>query len=339
MLHSAELEYDAATAISQGRRARQEDAVAADFLAGSGTGFAVLADGMGGHAAGDVAARIVVTEVFAELKLRAGDPEQLEPAIGEILHGAADGANACLGEYASHQPQLQARGMGATLLAPVLFRDRLYWISVGDSPLYLFRDGALIRLNADHSMAAELEKLVARGRMDATEAATHPDRHCVTSVLTGADIPQIDCRSAPVRLQHGDIVLAASDGLLFLTEEEIAEVLDAECHSSSARIGAALMRRLKVLDAPEQDNAAFCVIKPFDPQAPLPVQPEAAAANAAVPPQQPDTAQVQAADPPPPEPSPAAAHQRTGRRVVTFMATSSWRAAPEVGRSKTDASA
>ncbi|UWQ81728.1 protein phosphatase 2C domain-containing protein (plasmid) [Leisingera sp. S132] len=325
MLHSAELEYDAATAISQGRRERQEDAVAADFMAGAGAGFAVLADGMGGHAAGDVAARIVVTEVFAELKLRTGEPELLEPAIGAVLHNAADGANACLGEYASHQPQVQEQGMGATLLAPVLFRDRLYWISVGDSPLYLFRDGALIRLNADHSMAAELEKLVARGRMDPAEAAAHPDRHCVTSVLTGGGIPQIDCRSAPVRLQHGDIVLAASDGLLFLAEEEIAEVLAAECHSPSARIGAALMRRLEALDAPEQDNAAFCVIKPFDPQAPQP-----AAAETAAPP---------APEQQPPDPAPAATRQRAGRRVVTFMAASSWRDAPEAGRSKTDASA
>ncbi|KIC34209.1 PP2C family protein-serine/threonine phosphatase [Leisingera sp. ANG-M7] len=323
MLHSAELEYDAATAISQGRRERQEDAVAADFMAGAGAGFAVLADGMGGHAAGDVAAKIVVTEVFAELKLRTGEPDLLEPAIGEVLHGAVDGANACLGEYASHQPQVQERGMGATLLAPVLFRDRLYWISVGDSPLYLFRDGALIRLNADHSMAAELEKLVARGRMDPAEAAAHPDRHCVTSVLTGADIPLVDCRSAPVRLQHGDIVLAASDGLLFLEEEEIAAVLAAECHSPSARIGAALMRRLEALDAPEQDNAAFCVIKPFDPQAPRPAAAEAAVP--AAPEQQPL--------------EPAAARQRAGRRVVTFMAASSWRDAPDAGRSKTDASA
>ncbi|MCB4456779.1 PP2C family protein-serine/threonine phosphatase [Leisingera sp. McT4-56] len=334
MLHSAELEYDAATAISQGRRDRQEDAVAADFLAGAGTGFAVLADGMGGHAAGDVAAKIVVTEVFSELKLRAGEPEQLEPAIGEVLHSAADGANACLGEYASHQPQLRAQGMGATLLAPVLFRDRLYWISVGDSPLYLFRDGALIRLNADHSMAAELEKLVARGRMDPAEAAAHPDRHCVTSVLTGADIPHIDCRSAPVRLQHGDIVLAASDGLLFLAEEEIAEVLAAECCSPSARIGAALMQRLEALDAPEQDNAAFCVIKPFDPQAApnLPAPPLSAEAPAAGP--------LPAEAEPLPGSQPAApARPRTGRRVITFLATATWRDTPGGSRSKTDASA
>ena len=313
MLRSAEVEYDAATAISQGRRERQEDAVAADFPAGTGTGFAVLADGMGGHAAGDIASRIVVTEVFSELKLQAGDPASLEQAIGAVLHQAANGADACLGEYASHQPQ--ARGMGATLLAPVLFRDRLYWISAGDSPLYLFRDGRLIRLNADHSMAAEFDGLVAEGRMDPAEAASHPDRHCVTSVLTGAGIPRIDCRSAPLRLQAGDIVLAASDGLQFLPEAEIAAVLAAECLSPSARIGAVLMQRLEALNAPEQDNAALCVIKPFD----------ARAAN-------PEPAQ-----PAPPQPETAAPRPRAGRRVVTLLASATWRSAPAASQNKTDA--
>lgn len=312
MLRSAEVEYDAATAISQGRRERQEDAVAADFPAGTGTGFAVLADGMGGHAAGDIASRIVVTEVFSELKLQAGDPAALEQAIGAVLQQAASGADACLGEYASHQPQ--ARGMGATLLAPVLFRDRLYWISAGDSPLYLFRDGRLIRLNADHSMAAEFDGLVAEGRMDPAEAASHPNRHCVTSVLTGAGIPRIDCRSAPVRLQAGDIVLAASDGLQFLPEDEIAAVLAAECRSPSARIGAVLMQRLEALDAPEQDNAALCVIKPFDPHAtgPDPVQPAA-------------------------QQQPAAPRPRAGRRVITLLASATWSAPPAASHNKTDA--
>ena len=313
MLRSAEVEYDAATAISQGRRERQEDAVAADFPAGTGTGFAVLADGMGGHAAGDIASRIVVTEVFSELKLQAGDPAALEQAIGAVLQQAASGADACLGEYASQQPQ--ARGMGATLLAPVLFCDRLYWISAGDSPLYLFRDGRLIRLNADHSMAAEFDGLVAEGRMDPAEAASHPDRHCVTSVLTGAGIPRIDCRSAPVRLQAGDIVLAASDGLQFLPEADIAAVLAAECRSPSARIGAVLMQRLEELNAPEQDNAALCVIKPFDPHAadPAPAQP---------------AAQQQ---------QPAAPRPRAGRRVITLLASATWSAAPAASRNKTDA--
>ncbi|MEX0304022.1 MAG: PP2C family serine/threonine-protein phosphatase, partial [Leisingera sp.] len=324
MLQSAEFAYDAATAISLGRRERQEDAVAADFPAGAGAGFAVLADGMGGHAAGDIASKIVVTEVFSDLKLRAGDPDAMEDRIGDVLQAAADGANACLGEYTGCRPE--SLGMGTTLLAPVLFHDRLYWISVGDSPLFLFRGGRLFRLNAEHSMAAEFEDLVAQGRMAPAEAASPPDRHCVTSVLTGAGIRRIDCRSAPVRLQDGDIVLAASDGLQFLDETEIAEILTAEQNSTSARIGAVLMQQLALLNAPEQDNAALCVIKPLEPKPQ--VQPAAEAKDA--PAAEPAAAPAEAAAPRPP----AAAALRPGRRRITLMATISRRGGAASSTSK-----
>ncbi|WP_052249159.1 PP2C family protein-serine/threonine phosphatase [Leisingera sp. ANG-Vp] len=323
MPRSAEFSYDAATAISQGRRERQEDAVAADFLAGAGTGFAVLADGMGGHAAGDIASKIVVTEVFSDLKLRGGDPEMMEGRIGDVLQAAAEAANACLGEYAGGFPE--SRGMGATLLAPVLFQERLYWISVGDSPLYLFRGGRLLRLNAEHSLAAEFAELVAQGRMPAAEAASHPDRHCVTSVLNGGGIRRIDCRRAPVCLQAGDILLAASDGLQFLAETEIAGVLTAEQHSTSARIGAVLMQRLEQLGAPEQDNAALCVIKPFAQRMPAQSEPAQARPVHKRPihkrPAEAEPARMEARA----DQQPAGAAAARGRRKITLLATVSKR--------------
>lgn len=262
MQHSVDFEYDTAAVINIGGRERQEDALATDFLAGSGFGFAVLADGMGGHVGGDIASRIVVTEVFTELKLRVGDSRQLEAELQEALLQAAAGANACLSEYIELNPALQ--GMGATLLAPVLFSNRLYWISIGDSPLYLYRSGQLSRLNADHSMAAEIDALVAKGRLSPSDAAEHPDRHCVTSVLSGTPVPRVDCRQVPVDLAEGDILLAASDGLLTLSEMEIASVLAAERNQSSARIGTALMHQLETMGQPEQDNISICVIKPFE---------------------------------------------------------------------------
>jgi len=80
---SADLQYDVASAISLGKRDVQEDAIICDFPLGSELGFAVLADGMGGHAAGDIASKIVVTEVFSELKLQSGDPKGMEGDIAE----------------------------------------------------------------------------------------------------------------------------------------------------------------------------------------------------------------------------------------------------------------
>ncbi len=251
--------YDAAMVIDQGRRARQEDAIVSDFPTGNGFGFVVLADGMGGHAGGDVASKIVVTEVFSELKMQSGDPEVLEQRIGDILGDAALSANECIGLYSSRSPEHE--GMGATLLAPVLMDDRLYWVSIGDSPLYLFRDGTLSRLNADHVLVSQIDFMVNSGLMGREEAVNHPDQHCLTSVLAGRDIAQIDCRATPVWLAHGDIVIAASDGLQSLSEPRIEALLRFAGNQSAERIADGLLRDIARLDDPWQDNVSFCVIK------------------------------------------------------------------------------
>ncbi|MEX0285951.1 MAG: PP2C family serine/threonine-protein phosphatase [Paracoccaceae bacterium] len=251
--------FDAASAISIGRREYQEDAVAVDFPSGSGIGFAVVSDGMGGHAAGDVASKIVVTEVFSELKLRSGNIEAMEADLEKILRGAVFSANECVRYHAETYPGTE--GMGATLLAPIFFGNRMYWISIGDSPLYLFRDGQLQRLNEDHSLVPQIDYLVRTGFMGADEGLAHPDRHCLTSVLVGQPIPQIDCRTEPFQLQLNDIVIAASDGLQFLEEAALAEVLSERAGASSAEINGELMARIEKLADPDQDNVSLCIIK------------------------------------------------------------------------------
>ena len=259
MQPATDLVYDTSMAIDLGRRERQEDAVASDFSSGQAFGFVVLADGMGGHAAGDVASKIVVTEVFSELKLQSGDPHLLEPRIGEVLRGAASNANKCVGLYAREHPS--AGGMGATLLAPVLVEDRLYWVSVGDSPLYLFRNGELIRLNENHALSSQIEYLVSAGIMSREEALSYPDQSCLTSVLIGGDIAQLDCRSNPVTIMEGDILIAASDGLQFMSEDQIEGILRFKQKASAEEISAALLKEIQKLDDPAQDNLSLCVIK------------------------------------------------------------------------------
>ena len=259
MLPTAELVYDTSMAMVLGRRERQEDAVVSDFSSGEAFGFVVLADGMGGHAAGDVASKIVVTEVFSKLKLQSGDPEILEPQIGEVLEKAAVSANKRVGMYARERPE--AHGMGATLLAPVFIHDRLYWISVGDSPLYLFRNGVLERLNENHALMSQIDYLVANGIMGREEALNYPDQTCLTSVLIGREFAQLDCRTVPVQIQEGDILIVASDGLQFLCEDQIEGVLRFTQKRSAEDIGAALMKEVQKLDDPCQDNVSLCVVK------------------------------------------------------------------------------
>ncbi|SMP30996.1 PP2C family protein-serine/threonine phosphatase [Shimia sagamensis] len=254
-----ELSFDVATALSLGARERQEDTVVADFPLGAPMGFAVLSDGMGGHACGDVASGIVATELFSELKLLSGDPEQMERAIGAVLQDAVTAANSCIRLYEDQAPNTE--GMGATLVAPVIFGARLYWVSVGDSPLFLLRGGRLYRLNEDHSYAAQIDLMQARGLMDRDVAQNHPDRSALVSVLAGRKIAKVDCRAEPMTLKDGDIVLAASDGVHTLTDDQIVSALVNNRDKSGRQIGEALVAAVLAEACPDQDNLSLCIIK------------------------------------------------------------------------------
>lgn len=259
MLGNSEYLYDAATAACIGRRDVQEDAVVTHFPAGSALGYIVLADGMGGHAAGDVASQIVVQEFFKELRLYTDDTPFLEGNVGSILRYAMERANHKVARHSDSLPD--QRGMGATLVAPLIVRNRLYWISVGDSPLYLLRGNRMTRLNQEHSMARRLDGMVLNGLITQREADQNPDRDCVTSVLFGAVVPEVDCRDHPIDLADGDILIVASDGLLFLDEPRIATLVHNARNRPSVEISARLLQEIRDTDDPDQDNVCLCVVK------------------------------------------------------------------------------
>ena len=256
---SREPRYDVASGISQGARDYQEDAITADFPVGAEAGFVVLADGMGGHAAGDVASKIVLTEVFSELKFHFADVDGFEARAPEILRNVADLANETLRQHTRSHPETE--GMGATLVVPALIENRLWWISIGDSPLFLYRNGKLNQLNEDHSMAPQIDFMVKSGLMDAEVGANHPDRNCLISVLMGTRIPKIDCPTKPFELKAGDIIVCSSDGLQFLTNAQIEKVLSKYRKARSTEIAERLLDELNKLDDPDQDNISFSIIK------------------------------------------------------------------------------
>jgi PPM family protein phosphatase len=262
MWRSREPRYDVASGISQGARDYQEDAITSDFPVGAEAGFVVLADGMGGHAAGDVASKIVLTEVYSELKFHYADVDAFEARASEVLRGVADLANETLRQHTRTHPETE--GMGATLVVPALVENRLYWISVGDSPLFLYRGGKLSQLNEDHSMAPQIDFMVKSGLMDAEVGANHPDRNCLISVLMGTRIPKIDCPVKPYELRAGDIVICSSDGLQFLTNTQIEKVVGKYAKKRSTEIAERLLEELQKLDDPDQDNISFTIIKVND---------------------------------------------------------------------------
>ncbi len=259
MHKTPDIRYDVASVLNRGCRDYQEDAIATDFPMGADFGYAVLSDGMGGHAAGDVASKIVVTEVFSELKFQSSDIHGLTENIGDVLRSAAVSANECMAAHASNNPQ--TAGMGATLVAPVFVSDSLYWISIGDSPLYLMRDGRLRQLNEDHSLGPHIDYMVRSGMMPEEIGRNHPDRNALTSVLIGETIERIDCQDRPFKLKDQDILIVASDGLQFLSNRQITQIVTDHAETGSAVIAKRLLEELCDLDDPEQDNVCFSVNK------------------------------------------------------------------------------
>jgi len=258
-VQSDTLTFDVATAAIKGAREYQEDSLIANFPIGQNTGFAVLADGMGGHFSGNVASALVMSEAFAHLKMKEMLIDEGLVKIPDALHELAQAANDRIARHIEDDEETY--GMGSTLLATVIRGNELHWLSIGDSPLLLYRDGALRQLNKDHSMAPQIDMMVAAGAMSAEKGRDHPDRNTLMSAVTGGEIAEIDCPDRPIHLLPGDILISSSDGLQFLTNAAIARTLKENQHAPAVAIANAFLTGLRILDNPDQDNTAFAVIK------------------------------------------------------------------------------
>ncbi|MCG7520033.1 PP2C family serine/threonine-protein phosphatase [Ruegeria sp. Ofav3-42] len=251
--------YDIALILDKGQRDTQEDAVASRMFDTANAGYVVVADGMGGHAAGEIASELVIRAWRDSLdaELEAGTPS--ETALIDALPLAAMQANAAIANHCEEQGA--GFNMGSTMLGVLLMGQRVFWISIGDSPLYLFRDGKLTQVNEDHSMAPIIDAQVAEGLLTEAEALAHPDRNQLTSVIMGAAIPKVDCPEDPLDLTPSDILILGSDGLQYLSNAEIQSILQANANGLAQDIAGALQLALKTKGDPDQDNASIGVVK------------------------------------------------------------------------------
>jgi protein phosphatase len=172
----------------------------------------VVADGMGGAQAGEVASRIAV-EAFEQGLPDDGTPE-------ERLATRAKEANRRI--YDLSRVQQERAGMGTTLTAAYLDDSSVAIAHVGDSRAYLFREGELKRLTQDHSLVEELK---ARGKLTEEQAAEHPQRSIITRALGPEPTVEVDTWTYPARA--GDVLLLCSDGLTsMITEEKVESILN-----------------------------------------------------------------------------------------------------------------
>jgi serine/threonine protein phosphatase PrpC len=241
-----------ATATHPGRvRSHNEDSITAD----SEIGLAVLADGMGGYNAGEVASGIAVAMIPAEMRkaLAALPPNALNSARMERLVGEqAARANSTI--FQAAQKESQYRGMGTTLVVALWHDDQVSVGHIGDSRVYRLRDDKLEQITRDHSL---LQEQIDSGMVSKEEARHAPNKNLVTRAL-GID-PEVEAEVHTHPVQRGDIYLLCSDGLPDMVPDE-----DIENTLSSLKANLALAAEQLVQQANDnggRDNISVILVR------------------------------------------------------------------------------
>ena len=198
------------------KREHNEDAVASDME----IGLVVLADGMGGYKAGEVASEIAMLTIVAELKesMLAPQSGQTGMAVGmqaesRLIYDAVAKANASI--YSVSQSQPQCAGMGTTLVMGLFTNDKLLVGHIGDSRMYRLRGEEFVQMTEDHSL---LQEQIKSGLMTPEQAKLSANKNLVTRAL-GID-PEVELELHEYEVEVGDIYLLCSDGLSDLVEDE-----------------------------------------------------------------------------------------------------------------------
>jgi len=203
-----------------------------NFCVNLDLGLLVVADGMGGHAAGEVASRIAVEEIEQSLYKNMRDEEVTWPGdfdptlnrVSNLLRTAIQAANDKIRGVT--QSLSETRGMGTTIVAAVIAEMRGSIAHVGDSRAYLYRAGELTALTSDHSWVNEQLK---QGFITAETARTHPFRNVITQALGSGVEVRVD--SKEIHFRGGDLLLLCSDGLnSMLSDGELSRILRDKTH-------------------------------------------------------------------------------------------------------------
>ncbi|MCR5672403.1 MAG: Stp1/IreP family PP2C-type Ser/Thr phosphatase [Lachnospiraceae bacterium] len=194
------------TDIGRKRKLNQDTVYSCEHPLGNLNNLFIVADGMGGHKAGDYASAYTVKAIEREVEVC----EDKSPI--KILREAITVANIEIYNKAASEPDFA--GMGTTVVAATVSDDVLYVANVGDSRLYLI-DKAITQVTKDHSLVAEL---VRKGSLDASQAKGHPDRNIITRAIGAAPTVEIDFFE--VELNPGDVVLMCTDGLTNMVDDD-----------------------------------------------------------------------------------------------------------------------
>ena len=212
---------------------------------GSFPNLFIVADGMGGHNAGDTASRMCVEEVVSQIE----QSTKVTP-IG-IFEQAVAAANEKVFQASLSDKALN--GMGTTIVATVVFGDTAYIVNVGDSRLYVYKD-TFRQVTIDHSL---VEEMVQSGKLHKEDMRTHPNKNIITRALgTNSDV-KADCFE--IEVDEGDVLLLCSDGLSNMLEDEKIERIIRSNREDMSEAGRQLVQEAN--EAGGKDNISVVLIQ------------------------------------------------------------------------------
>lgn len=211
--------------------------------------FAIVADGMGGLDNGKESSSIVVDSM-----MRYFTEKPFISAVPIELRNMLVSANNQLLQYLAQKGSVRS---GSTAVSVIIKDNELYWISIGNSRIYLYRNKKIYTLNRDHVYGAELFQKAIDGEISFDEALTHPDRKALTSYMGISEITEIDQNIKPFRLLPGDKIVLCSDGVYgSLEENELTEALKSDAQDAAFE----LEQKVLAKNIRGQDNMTAVII-------------------------------------------------------------------------------
>ncbi len=230
------------------RDMNQDYYFSSDTAVGNLPNLFIVADGMGGHKAGDYASRYTIERVVASVSRNCGD----EPV--SVIKEAINKANELL--ITDSREDEAKRGMGTTLVVATIIGNKLFVANIGDSRLYISGASEQIRqITRDHSLVDEMVRM---GEINADEARVHPDKNIITRAV--GTFESVEADFFEVELANDDIILLCTDGLTnMVRDEEIQDTL-----RKNDNIDKAASRLVGMANANGgRDNITVMIIKPF----------------------------------------------------------------------------
>ncbi len=234
------------TDVGQKRKVNQDFVFTSENPVGNLPNLFIVADGMGGHAAGDYASRYTTETVVADIS----DSHETNPI--RLIRHAYETANAAIIEESKRIPEHE--GMGTTLVVATIIDDCLYVANVGDSRLYVIDDG-IIQITRDHSL---VEEMVRAGELDESAARSHPMKNKITRAIGGDHEIRVDFFD--MKLNPEDRILMCTDGLTNMVEDEDIMMTV----KSSTDVVSAVQRLVEKANANGGfDNIGIVLVEPF----------------------------------------------------------------------------